>query len=114
MKNPGIVLAHNESVKITLRRESELKNYHLNVQSIFSKKEQLRKLVHDLGPNCSFWFTETWLCEFDDKNVCNLYKERYCCFRTDRISDGRIEYEKMWWSYNACGEGFFLKKFVMI
>ena len=62
------------------------KNYHLNVQSILSKKEQLRTLVHDLGPNCIFCFTETWLCEFDDKNVFNLDKERYCCFRTDRIS----------------------------
>ena len=53
--NPGPVLTYNESIKMTLRRESEIKIYHLNVQSILSKKEQLRTLVHDLGPNCIFF-----------------------------------------------------------
>ena len=54
--NPGPVLTYNESIKMTLRRESETKIYHLNVQSILSKEEQLRTLVHDLGPNCIFCF----------------------------------------------------------
>ena len=84
--NPGPVLTYNESIKMTLRRESGIKIYHLNVQSILSQKEQLRTLVHDLCPNCNFCFTETWLCEFDDINVFNPEKERYCCFRSDRIS----------------------------
>ena len=84
--NPVPVLTYNESIKMTLRRESELSIYHLNIQSILSKKELLRTLMHDLGPNCIFCFKETWLCEFDDKNVFNLDKERYCFFRTGRIS----------------------------
>ena len=75
-RNPGPVLTYNKSIKLTLRRESEIKIYHLSVQSILSKKEQLRTLVHDLGPNCIFCFTEIWLCEFDDINVFNLEKER--------------------------------------
>ena len=57
--NPGPLLTYNESIKMTLRRESEIKLYDLNVQSILSKKEQLRTPVHDLGPNCIFCFTET-------------------------------------------------------
>ena len=79
---------------MTLRRVSEIKMYHLNVQSILSKKEQLRTLVHDLGPNCIFCFTETWLCEFDDINVFNPEKERYCCFRSDRISPAGTKTKK--------------------
>ena len=39
--NPGPVLTYNKSIKMTLRRESETKIYHLNVQSILSKKNQL-------------------------------------------------------------------------
>ena len=35
----------NESIKITLRRKMELKIYHLDVQSILSKKELLRKIL---------------------------------------------------------------------
>ena len=42
--------------------------------------------MHDLGPQCIFCFTETWFCEFDDVNVFNPDKERYCCYRTDHIS----------------------------
>ena len=56
--NPGAVLTYNDSIKIALRRESEIKIYHLNVQSILSKKEQLRTLVHDLGPNCIFFVSQ--------------------------------------------------------
>ena len=55
---------------------------------------QLRTLVHDLGPNCIFCFTEIWLCEFDDINVFNPEKERYCCFRSDRISPAGTKTKK--------------------
>ena len=79
---------------MTLRRKSEIKIYHLNVQSILSKKEQLRTLVHDLGTNCIFCFTETWLCEFDDINVFNPEKERYCSFRSERISPAGAKTKK--------------------
>ena len=34
--NAGPVLTYNESIKMTLRRESEIKIHHLNVQSILS------------------------------------------------------------------------------
>ena len=58
-----------------LGRQSEIKIYRLNVQSILSKKEQLGTLVHDLGPNCIFCFTKTWICAFDDINVFNPDKD---------------------------------------
>ena len=39
-KNRRSVLTYNESIKMTLRRESELEIYHLIVQSILRKKEE--------------------------------------------------------------------------
>ena len=67
------IIYHSNPYLIT-RRELEFKIYHLNVQSFFSKKEQLRTLVHDLVQNCIF-FTETELCENDDTNLFNPDKE---------------------------------------
>ena len=79
---------------MTLRTESVLKKYQLNVQSILSKKEQLRTLVHDLGLNCIFFVSQKNGCEFDDKKVFKPCQKRYCCFRTDRISTAETKMKK--------------------
>ena len=85
---PGPVVTYSESIRMTQRRGSEMKIFHLNVQSIFSKEEQFT-LVHDLGRNCNFCFTETWF------YFLNPDKERLCCFRTDRISSVGMKTKKV-------------------
>ena len=43
----------------------QLKIVHANSQSIQKKHLQLKSLLNDIGPNCIYGLTETWLTSTD-------------------------------------------------
>ena len=43
----------------------QMKIVHANCQSIQKKHLQLKNLLNDLGPNCIYGLTETWLTSTD-------------------------------------------------
>ena len=63
-----------------------LKFLHLNVRSITRKQLQLKSLMNDVGANCIYGLSETWLDTKIDNNLVNPDKKNCLVFRNDRVS----------------------------
>ena len=61
-----------------------LKILHLNCRSLKTKSIELKHLVNDIGLNCIYGFTETWLNTFSNPTLFEIQKTDLTCLRNDR------------------------------
>ena len=47
----------------------------------------METIIQDLGNNCIYGFTETWLKDIDDEKLWQLHNDRFKTFRFDRMSE---------------------------
>ena len=62
----------------------QLKIVHASCQSIQKKHLQLKSLLNDIGPNCIFGLTETWLTSTDSNSIYNPNPSQFDIHRCDR------------------------------
>ena len=82
--NPGPLISFKTLTKTFKDNNNRLKFFHINAQSLLRKRLTLQDMILDLGPNCIFGISETWLKDIDDKKLWNVKPELYKTFRMDR------------------------------
>ena len=71
--NPGpAVESCNDTLNNLRKKKQNLKVLQINVLSISQQRLQLKKILHDLGPNTITAITETWLNDTDEKTLWQL------------------------------------------
>ena len=81
--NPGPINGQRYIHEISQRHQKN-KLFHTNTQSLHKKHLQLSRLVSDIGSNCIYGFSETWLTDSDPNNIYNPDQKNLECFRLDR------------------------------
>lgn len=85
MAATNLIITPDESLKKELKfYNSNLKLITLNCQNLNSKREVTNELINNLGYNCIYGFTETWLTKDNDSKLWSFKKENFECFRCDR------------------------------
>ena len=82
--NPGPLINFKFLTEQFARNKKQLKFFHVNCQSMLHKKTQVESIISDLGENCIYGFTETWLKKCDDETFWQLKKNHFKTFRADR------------------------------
>ena len=72
--NPGPLINFKFLTEQFARNKKQLKFFHVNCQSMLHKKTQVESIISDLGENCIYGFTETWLKKCDDETFWQLKK----------------------------------------
>ena len=62
----------------------QLKFFHVNCQSLLHKKAQIASIINDLGENCIYGLTETWLRNCDNETFWELKNDLFKTFLLDR------------------------------
>ena len=82
--NPGPSINFKFLTEQFARNMKQLKFFHVNCQSMLHKKTQIESIISDLGENCIYGLTETWLKNCDDETFWELNKDHFKTFRADR------------------------------
>ena len=84
--NPGPIKSVKDIFLDCETYSDNLKFLHLNVRSITRKQLQLKSLMNDVGANCIYGLSETWLDTKIDTDLVNTDKKNCLVFRNDRVS----------------------------
>ena len=83
-RNPGPLETLNSIHTKCKKWPMQLKIVHANCQSIQKKQLQLKSLLNDIGPNCIYGLTETWLTSIDSNSFYNPNPYQFDIHRCDR------------------------------
>ena len=84
--NPGPIKSIKDIFLDCETYSDNLKFLHLNVRSITRKQLQLKSLMNDVGANCIYGLSETWLDTKIDTDLVNPDKKNCLVFRNDLVS----------------------------
>ena len=84
--NPGPIKSMKDIFLDCETYSDNLKFLQLNVRSIKRKQLQLKSLINDVGANCIYGLSETWLDTKIDTDLVNPNKRNCLVFRNDRVS----------------------------
>ena len=65
--------------------DSRIKILHQNARSLAGQHLLLKELIQDIGYNCIYAFSETWLSQNHPEEFWHVDKQNFDCFRKDRI-----------------------------
>ena len=83
-RNPGLLETLNSIHTKCKKWPMQLKIVQANCQSIQKKHLQLKSLPNDIGPNCIYVLTETWLTSTDSNSFYNPNPYQFDIHRCDR------------------------------
>ena len=83
--NPGPVLPLALMMKKLKLSDSRIKILHQNARSLAGQHLLLKKLIQDIGYNCIYAFSETWLSQNHPEQFWHVDKQNFDCFRKDCI-----------------------------
>ena len=82
--NPGPVLPYALMMKKIKLFDSRIKILHQNARSLAGQHLLLKELIQDIGYNCIYAFSETWLSQ-NHPEFWHVDKQNFDCFRKHRI-----------------------------
>ena len=65
--------------------DSRIKILYQNARSLAGQYLLLKELIHDIGHNCIYAFSETWLSQNHPQEIWHVDKQNFDSFRKDRI-----------------------------
>ena len=77
--------------------DSRIKILHQNARSLAGQHLLWKELIQDIGYNCIYAFSETWLSQNLAEEFWHVDKQNFDCFRKDRIQTTK----KRWWYYHV-------------
>ena len=83
--NPGPVLPYALMMKKLKLIDSRIKILHQNARSLAGQHLLLKEPIQDIGYNCIYAFSETWLSQNHPEEFWLVDKQNFDCFRKDRI-----------------------------
>ena len=83
--NPGPIVPYEPMMKELKLFDSRIKILHQNARSLAGQHLLLKELIEDIGYNCIFAFSETWLSQNHPEEFWLVDKQSFDCFREDRI-----------------------------
>ena len=83
--NPGPILPYALMMKELELFDSRIKILHQNARSLAGQHLLLKELIQDIGHNCIYAFSETWLSQNHPQEFWQVDKQNFDCFRKDRI-----------------------------
>ena len=82
--NPGPYIAYEQLKEILASNKDRIKYICLNARDLSINRYHLMTLVRDFGENTIFAITETWLTEWDSKELWAIDSEIFEPFKCDR------------------------------
>ena len=71
--------------------DSRIKILHQNERSSAGQHLLLKKLIQDIGYNCIYALSETWLSQNHPEEFWHVDKQNFDCFRKDRIQTAKTK-----------------------
>ena len=71
--------------------ETRIKIVPQDTRSLAGQHLLLKELTQDIGYNCTFAFSETWLSQNHPEEFWHEYKQNFDCFQKDRIQTTTIK-----------------------
>ena len=71
--------------------DSRIKILHQNARSLAGQHLLLKEVIQDIGYNCIYAFSETWLSQNHPEEFWHVDKQNFDCFRKDRIQTKRTK-----------------------
>ena len=83
--NPGPVLPYALMMKKSKLFDSRIRIVHQNARGLEAQHLLLKELIQDIGYNCIYAFSETWLSQNHPEEFWHVDKQKFDCFRKYRI-----------------------------